>query len=478
MNPRPTLFIFITEGFRIRSLLYSDVLPQLKARYRVVIIVPPADVERIRAHFGDGDAVVVEARPDSPLRLESKFTFVRRHLISNPARNRTISVFSSLLRKEQPFNYWVMRLVNPWLGRLSPVRRAWLAFEAAVNRGDEYGPLFERYRPALVVTTDYGSQVHEIRLLRQARRRGVRSVSVVYSWDNLSSKGVMGAVADRLIVWSEIMRREAEELHDIPGHRVDICGAAQFDVYGRPAGLRSREEFCRRMRLDPTRPIVTLGTITPRFFPTNLEIAQILVDAIRSGDLPRECQLLIRLHPQVINKGVAADDLGPYRAFEAAHEGVRLNVPETVVWGSLASPAPDDGQVLAEILRHSAVLIHPGSTLAVDAAAMDCPVIGLGFDGFVAKPYGESIRRWWDFTYMQAVVRSGGQPIARDRPELLALVRRYLEDRSVDRDGRARLRDAVAFRIDGQSAERVVSCLALMIEDAPSVRSTTTPPTA
>lgn len=465
-----TIILFITEGFRIRNLLYSNVLPLLKQRARVVIVVPPADVEKIRATFGEGDAVVVEGRPDSPMRFESKFSFVRRFLLSNPARNKTVSVFSSIMKKQQPFHYWLVRYVNPWLGRSVTVRRLWLEFEAKVNRGTEYAGLFAKYSPSLVVTTDYGSQTQEVRILRYAKSRGVRTASVVYSWDNFSSKGVMAAIADRLLVWSEIMRREAQEFHDIDPATVDVCGAAQFDVYGTPSSLASREDFCRKVGLDPARPFITQGTITPRFFPTNIEIAEILIAGIQSGRLPSSLQLLIRLHPQVVNKGVAADSIEPYRELERKYPFVKVDVPQTVNWGSMVSPAREDGQRLAEILRHTAVIIHPGSTLAVDAAAMDCPVIGLGFDGHQPKPYDESIRRWWGFTYMKPVVEEGGQPIAWTQEELFSLTNAYLSDRSRDREGRRRIRDLVASQVDGNASRRVAEALLNAMQQSPKDR--------
>ncbi|HYC72428.1 MAG TPA: hypothetical protein VEB66_14555 [Opitutaceae bacterium] len=460
-----TIFIFITEGFRVRNVLYSDVLPLLQRSHRVVIIVPAADVENVRCAFG-GPNVLVEARPESPMRFESKFAFVRRFLLSNPARNKTVSVFSSIMKRDQPFHYWLVRNVNPWLGRSALVRRAWLSFEALINRGSEYAALFGRYRPSLVVTTDFGSQTHEVRILRFAKRRGVKTASIVYSWDNFSSKGVMGAIADRLVVWSDIMRQEARDLHDIDPANVDVCGAAQFDIYGRPEALDAREAFCRKVGLDPARPFITQGTITPRFFPTNIEISEIIIEAILRGALPRGLQLLIRLHPQVVNPGVAADALEPYRALERKHDFVKVDVPETKQWGSLVSPAATDAQRLASILRHTELMIHPGSTLAVDAAAMDCPVIGLGFDGHHPKPYDESIRRWWDFSYMQPVVRSGGQPVASSRDELIRLILRYLGDRTLDREGRQAIVRDVCHRVDGRSSERVVAVFNRMLDSA------------
>lgn len=454
-NTVPTVFMIITQGFRIRSMLFSDVLPLMVARCRLVILVPAPDVEAVRKEFG-AENVLVEPIRATQVRIEKKLYFVRRNLLSNPKRNRTISIFSMAMKQREPFNYWLIRFVNPISGRFRFIRDWWLRFEAWLIPGDENADLFKRYSPKLVVTTDYGSHPDEVRLLRYAHRLRVQTASVVYSWDNLSSKGVMGCRPNRLIVWNEIMRQEAVELHDYTPDDVRVCGAAQFDVYAKRDDFQDRDAFCRRMRLDPAKPIIVLGTISPKLFPENLEILDLLIEAVKSRQLAKDSQILVRLHPQTVNKGVFGDELQPYWDRENQHPFVRVDVPETVVWGSLSSPGRHDSRQLAEILHHGAVMIHPGSTLVVDAAAMDCPCIGLGFDGLKTKPYEESVRRWWDFTYMQPIVKSGGQPIASSAKHLVELINQCLMDRSSCAEGRALIREQECYRIDGKSAQRVV----------------------
>ena len=49
------------------------------------------------------------------------------------------------------------------------------------------------------------------------KRVGIPVVSLVHSWDNLTSKGLLSAIPDRLLVWNEVMASEAEAFHGIPG---------------------------------------------------------------------------------------------------------------------------------------------------------------------------------------------------------------------------------------------------------------------
>src|SRR5262249_38671888 len=52
--------------------------------------------------------------------------------------------------------------------------------------------------------------------LKAARALGIRTGICVASWDNLTSKGLLRSVPDRVFVWNETQRREAIELHGIP----------------------------------------------------------------------------------------------------------------------------------------------------------------------------------------------------------------------------------------------------------------------
>jgi hypothetical protein len=53
---------------------------------------------------------------------------------------------------------------------------------------------------------------------------------LLFSWDNLSTKGTLHVAPDLMFVWNERQRREAAELHDYPPERV--ADAAQDGDHG------------------------------------------------------------------------------------------------------------------------------------------------------------------------------------------------------------------------------------------------------
>ena len=75
--------------------------------------------------------------------------------------------------------------------------------------------------PALVVVAPHGMPgSRDSEYVKAAKALGIPSAIAVASWDNLSSKARLRESPDRLIVWNDIQRREAVELHGIPEERV------------------------------------------------------------------------------------------------------------------------------------------------------------------------------------------------------------------------------------------------------------------
>jgi hypothetical protein len=447
-------FIQATHGFHVRNLLDTRLFALLKARFEIVLIADPADAEFIARDYG-GRGVSVESSRIARHRLEPFFAFVRKRIILSPSRALTVSIFSEHERRTRPVTHYLLRSANQLLGRFGFVKRAWLAAERSAIPGSEFDTLLSRHRPDVVITADYGTDPATIRLLRAAARHGVPSVTVVPSFDNLTSKGAIGAPATKIIVWNDTMLREAVELHGIDPKRVAVCGPVQFDVYADPTHWADGTAVWNAHGLDPVRPTIVLGTVTPKYFPYNIEIAELIAEAIESGRLPRDCQVLVRLHPQVVRDPVFGDDLDGYKAL-SRFPFVKLNVPAVRPWGKLSPPAKNDMAILATILASSAVVVVPASTLAIDAAAVDTPIVGIAFDGRTTKPPELSVARYYHFTHYLPVTRSGAVDVARSPDELIDLLNVALRDRAHNREGRAKLIAALVERHDGAAADRIM----------------------
>jgi len=136
--------------------------------------------------------------------------------------------------------------------------------------------------------------------LAAAKSLGVRTALPVASWDHLSSKAVIRNAPDMVLVWNDIQKREAVEMHGLAPDGVVVTGAHCYDQwFGRQPSM-SRERFCERVGLKPDRPFV-LYLCSSLFRGTGSEAAVVerWVEAIRTSADPRlaDIGILIRPHP-------------------------------------------------------------------------------------------------------------------------------------------------------------------------------------
>ncbi len=311
--------------------------------------------------------------------------------------------------------------------------------------------LFDEHRPMLVVAANPGLVFSEVPLLRTARRRGVFSMAIDPSWDNFTNKLIPVRQVDRLVVWNDIMKAQAMELHGYDAAAIRVAGAPQFDPHFR--ARTPREEFFRRIGADPGRKLIALTTTPRSLYSHHDHVLRSLVAAIHGGALAG-AQILVRLHPR--------DEMDAYREFEGV-AGVILEKPfrdtVKVADGLAIDVMPEHQRHLGDTLNYADAVVNVASTISIEACIFDTPVVNICFDGADESPYVRSARRYYSFTHYVNITSRGAVRVAQSADEMVALVGRYLADPSLDREGRRQVvLDQCQFT-DGRSAERVIQCV-------------------
>jgi hypothetical protein len=157
------------------------------------------------------------------------------------------------------------------------------------------------HRPDAVLVTpliELGSP--QMDHLAAAKALGIRTALPVASWDHLSSKALIRNVPDLLLVWNEIQKQEAIEMHGVAADRVVVTGAHPYDQWFGRAPSRSRDSFCSRVGLRADRPfVVYLCSSLFRGTASEAAFVERWVQAIRTSSDPRlhDIGILIRPHP-------------------------------------------------------------------------------------------------------------------------------------------------------------------------------------
>ncbi len=250
----------------------------------------------------------------------------------------------------------------PWRGG---VTRALERIEQAVPRQDGVDAFVGDLRPDVLLITpliELGSP--QLDYVRAARARGIRSALCVWSWDHLSSKALIRVVPDKVIVWNQVQRSEAQRFHGIAPERVIVTGAQCFDQWFDRQPTRDREAFCRRAGLPVDRPfLLYVCSALFKNSPPEAQFVLAWIDVIRRSPDPRlrDVSILVRPHPQRLDEWHADVRTGVGR-----HEGV-------VVWGS--NPIDADGRAdYFDSLFHARATVGLNTSALVEAAIVDRPV--------------------------------------------------------------------------------------------------------
>ena len=433
----------------VRRVLDAD------ARVRVVILSPmAADAEFVREVMHP--RVTVEALPPhSPAGIEARLLALMQAAYIDSGITESVRI-----RRVEAQAKGTIR----WIGVKSRIAR-WLAPSLAA-RATRYDlsdglvshswaeALFDKHRPLMLVTSSPGLIFSEVPLLRTAVRRRVWSMAIDASWDNFTNKLLPVRRVNRLVVWNDVMKQQAIDLHGYDDDQLRVTGTPQWDCYFRERVSISRREFCERVGADPNRKLVTLTTTPRELYPHHDHVLRVLLRALGENRFASPVQVLVRLHPR--------DERAHYAEFERV-PGIILEKPfrDTVRAGDgLAVDVTAAAQQhLADTLFHSDVIVNVASTIAIEAAIFDTPVVNIAFDGEVPSDFARSAKRYYRFTHYVNVTRHQAVRVADTPDAMIAFVDRYLVDSSLDREGRRQVAQEQCQFLDGRASERVAAAI-------------------
>lgn len=444
---KKTILMPVYDGTITKNLLRTEFLSLLvKGGARVVIVPPKGKYELYKQEFENPGTVEVEAmdvwRHDW---VEFAFAYLYKHSI--PTTFMKIRQVDWYWHKKQYIRYALASCLR-FMGRFHWWKRVllWVNYLEPVPK--DARELYERWKPDLVFAPTMIPRL-EVALMKLARKDGKPIVGMAKSFDNLTSKAYLRIHPDRLIVPNLTGIEEAVNLYDYPREKVFATGICQYDVYTRKDIFEEREAFFKNLGLDPKKRTILYAPAGDWMNPHDKETLALILGWIRDGSIPN-AQVLLRLHP----------------TYESGTESLAGD-PNMVVerpgkrFGPLTNYefAYDDIRHLASSLKYADVIVQTASTLMVEGAIFDTPIIGTAVDAEQGVSYLQSMRRYYGREHVIPVVRSGGMWVVHTPEELRSAIQTYLRDPAKDTEGRKKAVTAVCYRMDGASCERTAQVL-------------------
>lgn len=459
LSPSPSreaahVLVLTTSLLTDRMLLYTDCLAALRRSARVTVWASSLCNPRNEGIW-NGISAAIEPFPEVGHYPHIPYNYVRRlnefvwdFRLGDPSR---CSIQKNVRDRTQPVSVRALRLPARWLARAGAAEpvEAWTEkLLRRVPRSPEAVRRLETDRPDLVVTTG-PFWFWEPAVVAAAKNLGIPVAALIPSWDNLSTKNRMVFRYDAYFVWSEEARCQLHlyypESRRVPVH---VVGAPQFDVFFQERFHRSRQEFCAGYGFRADSPLIVYALGSPNFLQEHhgaLDMARKLT----RGELG-DAQMLVRPHPIHDN----AEMSERFREF-----GPRVVVQKTSDPQTPLTARSQNAEQVADwfnTFRHADAVVNLSSTVTVDAAILDRPVVNLDYDPEPEQPNRQvvhDINHVW--THFRPVAESGGVWLTRSPEETAHAVRTYLRNPHLHRDARRWIAEYVCGFLDGRSGARL-----------------------
>ncbi len=319
--------------------------------------------------------------------------------------------------------------------------------------------IFREKKPSVIVSTmltlpggmyDYSPDLPAV---LAARKLNIPCGTLVQSWDNLSSKTyVIPTWLDRYWTWSASMTDDLVRFNPrikCDEHIADI-GSPHFDCHLDASLLEERDIYLQKLELDSHFPYILIGTGMEYLLPGEPAIVIDLVKRLKA-ELP-DVQVLLRLHPK--------DKMGRWRDHLSGLKdlGVKIQntIPETPMDMGGFTPPREFFREQINAIYHSAVVINTASSLTVDAAILDRPVISLGYDVVKDKKFPEGRASFYNRSeHFGSLVKTGGVWVTHSQDECINAIRRYLAEPELHAANRRELAQKVGGPLDGMAGMRL-----------------------
>lgn len=422
-----------------RNILGTQLLDLLqKNGNRIVLLVPEKKKDFFAGQFAR-DGIFIEpiddrlTRRDLFLRyLALAFLDTRSLRIKRKTEMRESGTILSRIIGNTAFARWLLRFLS---NVLTP-------------RG-AFHHVFATYAPDLIFATDVQNE-YDVRLMHEAQRQSVPIVGMVRSWDNLTSKGALRCIPDRLVVHNTIVRDEAVRYSGVSADRIKVIGVPHYDAYIKGAAS-SREEFFKRIGGDPAKKLVLFAPIGDRYLTRNTIDRDIL--DILDKEFPNDWQILVRFPP--------LDTVANLYNKPPPSNRVFFDKPRVEIEGVLKNPelSRANEQHLLNSLYWSDMLVSGPSTMCVDMAFFDKPIVLFGFDGYTTYSYYEGVRRYYDYNHWRSVLQSGGAAFAETEKDFKKMLREAIASPQKLKEERRRIVEEQCFARDGKATERLAHVL-------------------
>ncbi|MBA4320190.1 MAG: hypothetical protein C0412_17470, partial [Flavobacterium sp.] len=274
---------------------------------------------------------------------------------------------------------------------------------------------------------------------------------LINSWDKITSRCAVRLLPDYLMVHNDIIKKEALDHIDMKKERIKVVGIPHYDIFvnSKPS---PKEEFYKSIGADINKKILLFCPVGKFYSDLDVEMINIISDFQIKNSIPANTQILVRFPP---NDTVDTSNIKNKEVVIFEQPGKMFSVQRGIDWDMNNT----DNQHLLDTLYYSSLVICPPSSISVDAAVFNKPIINIKFKRTGKKYANQNINLFYDSDHYKKLIDTSGVKIVNNKVELLYWINKYLNNPEIDYQGRKLIIKEQCWKLDGQSGKRVADFL-------------------
>lgn len=362
---------------------------------------------------------------------------------------------------KQAFLFRAQRAAARSLRKLSLLHRvaAWVERRLIHDQGKRiWSTLLDEARPDIILVNipKAGNIAAGLAL---AKARNIPTLLLYHTWKDVTvASGRINHSFTAIGVWNEWMRSQLlEQNPTVRPQSVAIAGCLHFESIGRHERHIPEAAFRQLLGLKPDTRIILFTASAPWVVDGEEAYLEIIQRAIDDGELPADVEIVVRTNPM--------DHLGVLRGvLERALPRVLVTSPDWR-WDRSRNwcfQRTSDNHLYDTLLHLTSVNVSVPSTVTVECAIADLPVVNIGFSPPPVESMQDDILSFWNADFYEDVRLTGAASLARSPRELIELVRSTLENRAQHQVSR----QALVRRQLGVSPGEALEAAVTVVKDA------------
>lgn len=444
------ILITLTQAVTVKNIMRTGIVTRLLEDPEVELVFLTQHKERIDYYKGQfsfprTSFIALESQPQGA--VEAVFNFLKIYTL----RTKTTDLRRRMLAHDtERYLHYIGGLTLNFLLANKIARKFIRALDERLGHNRSASQLLSDEAPDLIVFTNLFDE-YEISILREAKRKNIRTVGFINSWDRLTARWTVRLLPDHLIVYNESVKKDAIRHADMPAEKITLTGVPQYDQFFTPPTI-SKSDFFKQKGLNPLLKLVLVAPMGATFSDSDWKLIDFLHELIDVKKEILSAQMMVRFQPNdFLNEQEVAKR--PWLIYDLP--GVRFGNIRGGDWDMTEA----DLEGLNASLHFASVLVTYTSSISIDAAVVGTPVINIDF---LLAPVREHLKTptfYYGTEHHSNAVATGGFRIVKSKEEMKHWINAYIQDPSLDADKRKKLALEQNYKLDGKSAVRIAEAI-------------------